>query len=261
MEMISKIVDLNNTAGLMTQDRDLWITSRYERLHLINILAIQQRLSALESEIDGIVKYEKCFTDGEECGSPLPSERSEEILDEVQKTTKAYGDAIASLMMLKEIESPAPYVVKGLKDNRPSSTLVQKLCEPRIGNDVTPDLLSISTGHRTWFHKFVGRHGRLCRMFQTDEHDKMDHFVHYSEKRLRNAEFGIVAACLCLVQLLPVLALTLVSSKAARLSVIIVLIVVVSVLNAMFANTVRATNFGAIAAYSAIVVVFVSQKD
>jgi hypothetical protein len=74
------------------------------------------------------------------------------------------------------------------------------------------------------------------------------HYTEFSEGRLKKAEFGLVAICLCVVQLMPVLALTLVSSKAIRLAIIIVLILLVSMLNVLFANTVRATNFGAIAA-------------
>ena len=65
---------------------------------------------------------------------------------------------------------------------------------------------------------------------------------------MTSVEFGIVTVSLCLVQLLPVIALTLVHSKAARLSIIISLIVLVSVLNSLFAHTVQATNFGAVAA-------------
>jgi hypothetical protein len=75
------------------------------------------------------------------------------------------------------------------------------------------------------------------------------HYTKFSESRLKKAEFGLVAVCLCVVQLLPVLALTLVSRKAIRLAIIVTLILLVSILNALFANTVRATNFGAIAAY------------
>lgn len=65
---------------------------------------------------------------------------------------------------------------------------------------------------------------------------------------MRNAEFGIVATCLCLVQLLPVMALTLVHGKAAKLAIVVILIVLVSLMNSLFANTVQATNFGAVAA-------------
>lgn len=42
--------------------------------------------------------------------------------------------------------------------------------------------------------------------------------------------------------------MTLVSSRAVRLTVVILLIFLVSLLNVMFADTVRLTNFGALAA-------------
>lgn len=89
----------------------------------------------------------------------------------------------------------------------------------------------------------------------------------------------MVAIFLCIVQLLPVLALTLVTSRAARLGIILALIITVSTLNVVFPHAVRAANFGAIAAYvitfkldmirhsltrrsySAVVVVFITQGN
>ncbi|CAO2657368.1 Nn.00g034940.m01.CDS01 [Neocucurbitaria sp. VM-36] len=89
MVLTDQIVELNNIAGFMTYDSDLWITSRYERLHLINVLAIQQRMSALEQDIDDIVKYERCIRDDVPCAPPEKS--SEKVLFELQETIKAYG--------------------------------------------------------------------------------------------------------------------------------------------------------------------------
>ena len=92
MRLTDQIVELNDIAGFMTTDSDLWITSRYEKLHLINILAIQQRMSALERDIDDIYKYENCETHGEARAPLIKS--SEKVLKELQETIKAYGRLI-----------------------------------------------------------------------------------------------------------------------------------------------------------------------
>ena len=70
----------------------------------------------------------------------------------------------------------------------------------------------------------------------------------YSEAKIRTTEFVLVAICLCLLQLLPIAGLTLVGKKALKVAIVLILIVAVSVLNSVFANTARAANFGAVAA-------------
>jgi hypothetical protein len=70
----------------------------------------------------------------------------------------------------------------------------------------------------------------------------------YSESKVRNAEFILISACLCFVQLMPIVALTLVKSKTWKLVIVMILIVLVAVLNSLFANTAKASNFGAVAA-------------
>ena len=84
----NQIVTLSDIAGFMTADSDLWITSRYERLHLINLLAVQQRLSKIEQDINGHYKYEECMKDGRQCAEPKPSAQ---LLQELQDAIKAYG--------------------------------------------------------------------------------------------------------------------------------------------------------------------------
>jgi hypothetical protein len=70
----------------------------------------------------------------------------------------------------------------------------------------------------------------------------------YSEAKIRTTEFVLVTICLCLLQLLPIAGLTLVGKKALKVAIVLILIVAVSVLNSVFANTARAANFGAVAA-------------
>ncbi|KAH8725999.1 hypothetical protein GQ44DRAFT_795282 [Phaeosphaeriaceae sp. PMI808] len=267
MEGPRSILELKKIASLMTTDSDLWVVPRYERLHLINILAIQRQMSALERDVEDAADYENRRNRTQVCSSPTSS--SEEVLSKLQDTIKKYDDAILAFAAIRRTEDPAQHVLKGLKMEANDAPLpgLNNMLKPQghpndqYQRDHDSHLLSIATGSRSWFHRCVERHDRLGRLFQA-KHRKDDggkNFRKFPEHTLRNVEFGIVATFLCLVQLLPVLALTLVPSKAARLAVIIILIVMVSLLNALFANTVRSTNFGAIAAYSAIVVVFVSQ--
>lgn len=92
MESTWQIAELSNIAGFMTNDRDFWVTSRFERLHLINLLAIQQRLSRLDHEINSYLKYEEYVRgvpDTKACDPPKRS--SKEVLTELENTIKAYG--------------------------------------------------------------------------------------------------------------------------------------------------------------------------
>jgi hypothetical protein len=89
MRVTSEIHRLNSIAGFMTGDSDLWVTGRFERLHLINLLSIQGRLSNLEEEINGHVLYEQYLIGHEP--HPKPIRTSEEIFADLQITIKAYG--------------------------------------------------------------------------------------------------------------------------------------------------------------------------
>lgn len=180
---------------------------------------------------------------------------------------------------IKKTEEPAPHVFSGLKEigDKQNGRYLTDMLEPPHGwnssarKHEVSHLLSISTGSRSWFHRCVEKHDRLGRLFQAvsepvfsvqpssssetkqreQKHAEAEggsKFRKFSENSVKSAEFGLVAGSLCLVQLLPVLALTLVSSKTTRLAMIIVLIVLVSLLNSLFAHTVQATNFGAVAA-------------
>ncbi|KAH7084169.1 hypothetical protein FB567DRAFT_528514 [Paraphoma chrysanthemicola] len=263
MAIANEIVRLNKTAVHISRDSDFWITSNYENLHLINFLAVQERLARIDEKIREHLVFERNLIDG--TPSEEPSKPSDEILAELPDAIKAYGDAISSLGRIKHSEAPDPHVVKILRAVKPKVMPEGSAFREALDNyDVESGrskLVSTVLGPRTWFHRFVGRHHRLSLAFREKQQAGSSEITRYSEKKLKAVEFAIVGICLCLIQLLPVLALTLVSSKKVRLAIIVVLIVLVSVLNAAFANTVRATNFGAIAAYSAIVVVFISQSN
>jgi hypothetical protein len=98
MKLTSEIYQLNNIAGFMTGDSDLWVTGRFERLHLINLLSIQRRLSNLEEEINSHVLYERYMIGHEP--HPKPTRTSEEILTDLQSTIKEYS-ILPALLILK----------------------------------------------------------------------------------------------------------------------------------------------------------------
>lgn len=177
---MDQIADFNKIAGFMTLDSDLWIANRYERLQLINLLAIQQRLSNLEHEINDVVKYERSLITGETC---IPPEKSSAtLLNDLEKTMKAYGkmtilllycgpnvsvgDAISILGMIKGIESPAEHTVQSLKSFAPCSTVTTAFNPRWATGDMSSHLFSIAIGERGWFHKLIGKHERLSRVFQ-----------------------------------------------------------------------------------------------
>lgn len=95
---MEQVPELNKIAGFMTLDSDLWIANRYERLQLINLLAIQQRLSNLEHDVNDFVKYERSLIMGEECAPPAKPPAT--FLADLEKTIEAYGIWISFLSFL-----------------------------------------------------------------------------------------------------------------------------------------------------------------
>lgn len=85
----NSVVTLNEIAGFMTVDSDFWVASRFQRLHLINLLSAQQRLSAIEQDIDDHVRYENCLTDGLPC--PTPTKPSVQLFEELRDCINAYS--------------------------------------------------------------------------------------------------------------------------------------------------------------------------
>jgi hypothetical protein len=102
MMVTSEIYKLNSIVDFMTGDSDLWVTGRFERLHLMNLLSIQGRLSNLEDEINGHVLYEQYLIGHEP--HPKPTRTSEELFADLQTTIKAYSK-VTLLSTLPRINS------------------------------------------------------------------------------------------------------------------------------------------------------------
>lgn len=92
MEGPRGLIHIQRTAQVMTTDSDLWVVPRYEKLHLINILALQQQLSSLEGRIQGAAKCEYQRHKPQDCSSScaVPND----VLLELQTTIKAFGKPI-----------------------------------------------------------------------------------------------------------------------------------------------------------------------
>jgi hypothetical protein len=86
---MDQVEEFNEIAGFMISDRDLWIAGRYERLQLINLLAIQQRLLDLDQDINDVVRCEDAVANG----TPYtpPEKNTATLLVDLEKTLKAYG--------------------------------------------------------------------------------------------------------------------------------------------------------------------------
>ena len=76
--------DLAFVAQYLNQDSDLWVFRRFGKLHLFNILCLQQRLAELENNLET-----KIWND-ETAGF-------DELLSEIKVTLKEYGMGAISL--------------------------------------------------------------------------------------------------------------------------------------------------------------------
>jgi hypothetical protein len=70
--------ELDLVAGYMNKDSDLWVFRRFGKLHLFNILYLQQRLAELENEL------ERQIEDGKDEGF-------DKLYPSIQNALKEYG--------------------------------------------------------------------------------------------------------------------------------------------------------------------------
>ncbi|OCK85226.1 hypothetical protein K432DRAFT_421928 [Lepidopterella palustris CBS 459.81] len=263
--------DLSENANWMTQDRDLWLFRRYEKLHIFNILSLQQRLATLEQQLERNVDAE-WRGEGEQRAAVgcLPKSQDNALVTEIQTAVKAYDEALLALAEISRFQCPAVRTVKIVEKtmyHTNVTTLARELGINQQGADRTT-LLAIATPAKSWFHKYIDKSEWLSSLFTEASacqgHQKInenDLFYKYSESKIRKAEFGMISASLCLVQILPIAALTLVTNRTWRLVIMLFLILIVSILTSLFANTARATNFGAVVAYSALIIVFLGKGN
>ena len=88
MSETTSIYHILRASDFLSEDTDLWLCSRFDNLHMFNILALQDRLSKLETKlIQGYSKEEPAST---ECLAPADVE----LLTDICETVKAYGSDI-----------------------------------------------------------------------------------------------------------------------------------------------------------------------
>jgi hypothetical protein len=75
--------DLDLVAGYMKKDPDLWVFRRFGKLHLFNLLYLQQRLTKLENEL------EKQIEGGEDEGF-------DKLYPSIQNALKEYGTILST---------------------------------------------------------------------------------------------------------------------------------------------------------------------
>jgi hypothetical protein len=85
----SEIHALSRIADFMVGDSDLWITNRFEKLHLMNLLYAQRRLTRLEEEVNDHVLYDQHLTGY--APHPNPTRPSEAIFADLQTAIVGYS--------------------------------------------------------------------------------------------------------------------------------------------------------------------------
>lgn len=81
---------LQDIARFMRQDADLWVFRRFELLHIVNVLALEERLSRLEQDFFDISNYETAQANGDE-DFYKPQKTRARVLNQIQAAIKAYG--------------------------------------------------------------------------------------------------------------------------------------------------------------------------
>ena len=85
LSSIEKIVNF------MLVDPDHWLVKRHYRIHLINLMILQQRLSTLEDEYNAIVTQD--MNAQKQIEQHQYAEEHPDLANEIQKTVKDYGSA------------------------------------------------------------------------------------------------------------------------------------------------------------------------
>ena len=74
--------DLDLVAGYMKKDSDLWVFRRFGKLHLFNLLYLQQRLAQLENELEKQIEGGK-------------DEGFDNLYPSIQNALKEYGTILS----------------------------------------------------------------------------------------------------------------------------------------------------------------------
>jgi hypothetical protein len=76
-------------AEYIVQDPDLWVCRRYDRLHIFNLLNLQQKLSKLEDKLDELLKQE--LMQKSRCLPEQMLQDQASLVEELQEAVRKYG--------------------------------------------------------------------------------------------------------------------------------------------------------------------------
>lgn len=244
--------DWSFVAQYLNHDPDLWIFRRFGKLHLFNILQLQQRLAELENILETKV------LNGETLGF-------DELLLDIKTALKEYDDALSAQANYRSYRQPEKHVFGLLKDwwnlyDGRGSAL-------RIGLDFHPDgkerfedLASIAAREKSWTHRFIDRNDLIRRHFIKADglNEQLPSTLIYSEDSVERAEAVFLHACFCCLLLCPIFALSYVHSKTWKLVILAVSLLATAVLTVGFLNGPNKNALALVAGYAAILVVFLS---
>ncbi|KAH8768543.1 hypothetical protein BGZ57DRAFT_929822 [Hyaloscypha finlandica] len=261
--------DLSFVAQYLNQDPDLWVFRRFGKLHLFNILCLQQRLAELEN------KLETKIWNGEKTGF-------DELLPSIKVALKEYDDALSMQANYRSYRQPEKHIFKLLEKwwnyyHGRGSALRIGLDLHTGGKNREKDLASIAAIEKTWTHRFIDSHDHLRRLFAKAStfstpptasetalpHDdglgeQLPSTLLYSEENVQRAEAVFLHACFCCLLLCPILALSYVHSKTWKLVILAASLFATAVLTVGFLNTPNKNALALVAGYAAILVVFLS---
>ncbi|KIM95567.1 hypothetical protein OIDMADRAFT_59361 [Oidiodendron maius Zn] len=244
--------DMEFVAQYLNHDPDLWVFRRFGKLHLFNILCLQQRLAELENALE--TKIWNNETTG-----------FKELLPDIKNALKEYDDALSMQANYRSYRQPENHIFDLLQkwwnhNHGRGSALRVGLDFQAEGKKRQKDLASIAALEKTWTHRFIDRNDHLRRLFAKNDElgEQLPSTLLYSEENVQRAEAVFLHACFCCLLLCPILALSYVHSKTWKLVILAVSLFATAVLTVGFLNTPNKNALALVAGYAAILVVFLS---
>ncbi|RFU26783.1 hypothetical protein B7463_g9548, partial [Scytalidium lignicola] len=253
---------LEGIARNLELDADYWVFRRFGRLHLLNLLYLQQDLVILEQKLyNHILKDE--------------TEDPDNLLPEIQRALSKYDAALAAQAQFNLYRKPESRTIRQMREWASTQKMKQNI-RPLLrwlnisgqGSPNLRDLASIATNDKTWGHRFVDSHSHLQNMFAEEIPESRlppkllpsaaAMTTIYSEDKVRRAEAVFLHLSFCTFLMLPVVLLSYLESKTWKLVVLAITLFTASVLCVGSLNTPNKSSLALVAGYAAILVVFLS---
>ncbi|KAH0538339.1 hypothetical protein FGG08_005074 [Glutinoglossum americanum] len=214
-ESLWRTRELLDVVNLYSQDSDLWVFRRFNKLHLFNILYLQRRLRNLEKDLFRLMDGDWMLCS--ELG--IPSHDHRPAPSTLEKGYSSYFNILLSAEKTKK--QPDPYT------------------------EAAEGLASIAAVEMSWTHRFIGEHGSLRKMFAKENAgDGALSILIYSEKAIQRAEMIVVNVGFCFLLICPIFLLSYLEGKAAKLGTFVAFVLAGSVLTSGLINV---GNIGSLA--------------